>query len=59
MQNEISVWKNWGPLKKHEETVKTRMRNSTKNSDKKSTKTGHIKILEYVGREWKRQQEIK
>ena len=31
---------NWGPLKKHEETVKTRMRNSTGNPNKKSTETG-------------------
>ena len=37
---EISVRDNWGPLKKHEETVKTRMGNSAGNADKKSTTTG-------------------
>ena len=33
------MWENWGPLKKHEETVETRMGSSTGNPDKKSTKT--------------------
>ena len=30
-----SLWENWDPLKKHKEKIKTRMRNSTGNTDKK------------------------
>ena len=34
------VWEKWGLLKKHEQTVETRMGSSIGNPDKKSTKTG-------------------
>ena len=33
------MWESWDPLKKHEETVKTGMGNSTGNANKKTTKT--------------------
>ena len=35
----ISLWENWDPLKKQEETVKTGMGNSTGNANKKNMKT--------------------
>ena len=33
-RGEISLWENWDPLKKHEEKIKTRRGNSTRNTDK-------------------------
>ena len=35
---QISLWENWNPIKKHKETVKTRMVNSTGNANKKLRK---------------------